>query len=102
MKRNKEFANRLHALTPKFAYVPQEDRFLMDPGPLKYRFNVIGVGVNGQEHIRVTLLDGRCTVHGVYDPNPSSVEGASGSRPSSPTSLWWCMRASRPPATTRR
>ncbi|MER3479096.1 MAG: gfo/Idh/MocA family oxidoreductase, partial [Meiothermus sp.] len=50
MKRNKEFANRLHALSSKFAYVPQEDRFLMDPGPLKYRFNVIGVGVNGQEH----------------------------------------------------
>ncbi|MDX2005025.1 MAG: Gfo/Idh/MocA family oxidoreductase [Meiothermus sp.] len=76
MKRNKEFANRLHALQPKFAYVPQEDRFLMDPGPLKYRFNVIGVGVNGQEHIKVTMLEGTCTVHGVYDPNPSSVEAA--------------------------
>lgn len=76
MKRNKEFANRLHALVPKFAYVPQEDRFLMNPGPLKYRFNVIGVGVNGQEHIRVTMLEGSCTIHGVYDPNPSSVEAA--------------------------
>ncbi|WP_299429525.1 Gfo/Idh/MocA family oxidoreductase [uncultured Meiothermus sp.] len=76
MKRNKEFANRLHALVPKFAYVPQEDRFLMNPGSLKYRFNVIGVGVNGQEHIQVTMLEGRCTIHGVYDPNPSSVEAA--------------------------
>ncbi|GEM86696.1 Gfo/Idh/MocA family protein [Meiothermus granaticius] len=76
MKKGKEFANRLHALVPKFAYVPQADRFLMDPGPLKYRFNVIGTGVNGQEHITVTLLEGRNTIHGVYDPNPSSVEGA--------------------------
>jgi myo-inositol 2-dehydrogenase / D-chiro-inositol 1-dehydrogenase len=76
MKRNKEFANRLHALQPKFAYVPQEDRFLMNSGPLKYRFNVIGVGVNGQEHIKVTMLEGRCTIHGVYDPNPSSVEAS--------------------------
>lgn len=76
MKRNKEFANRLHALVPKFAYVPLEDRFLMNPGPLKYRFNVIGVGVNGQEHIKVTMLEGSCTIHGVYDPNPSSVEAA--------------------------
>ncbi|RDI96053.1 gfo/Idh/MocA family oxidoreductase [Meiothermus sp. QL-1] len=76
MKRNKEFANRLHALSPRFAYIPPEDRFLMHPGPLKYRFNVIGAGVNGQEHIAVTQLEGRCTVHGVYDPNPSSVEGA--------------------------
>jgi len=76
MKRNKEFANRLHALSPKFAYLPKEDRFLMDPGPLKYRFNVLGAGVNGQEHIRVTLLEGSCTIHGVYDPNKSSVEAA--------------------------
>jgi len=76
VKKGKEFANRLHALVPKFAYVPQADRFLMDPGPLKYRFNVIGTGVNGQEHITVTLLEGRNTIHGVYDPNPSSVEGA--------------------------
>jgi predicted dehydrogenase len=76
MKRNKEFANRLHALQPKFAYVPQEDRFLMSPGPLKYRFNVIGAGVNGQEHIKVTLFEGSCTIQGVYDPNPSSVAAA--------------------------
>jgi predicted dehydrogenase len=76
MKRNKEFANRLHALSPKFSYVPQEDRFLMNPGPLKYRFNVIGAGVNGQEHIKVTLLEGSCTIHGVFDPNPTSVEAA--------------------------
>jgi predicted dehydrogenase len=48
----------------------------MDPGPLKYRFNVLGAGVNGQEHIRVTLLEGSCTIHGVYDPNKSSVEAA--------------------------
>lgn len=76
MQKNKEFANRLHALVPKFAYVPLEDRFLMNPGEVKYRFNVIGVGVNGQEHVKVTMLEGRCTIHGVYDPNPSSVEGA--------------------------
>jgi myo-inositol 2-dehydrogenase/D-chiro-inositol 1-dehydrogenase len=76
VKKNKEFANRLYALIPKFAYVPQEDRFLLSTGEAKYRFNVIGTGVNGQEHITVTLLEGRATIHGVYDPNPSSVEGA--------------------------
>lgn len=76
MKKNKEFANRGYALIPKFAYVPQEDRFLLGTGEPKYRFNVIGTGVNGQEHITVTMLEGRATVHGVYDPNPSSVEGA--------------------------
>ena len=30
-------------------------------------------GLNGREHIRVTLLEGRAAIHGVYDPNPGSV-----------------------------
>ncbi|MBF6594040.1 MAG: Gfo/Idh/MocA family oxidoreductase [Thermaceae bacterium] len=76
MRKNKEFANRGYALIPKFAYVPQEDRFLLSTGQPHYRFNVIGTGVNGQEHISVTMLEGRATIHGVYDPNPSSVEAA--------------------------
>lgn len=75
MKKNKEYSNRGYALIPKFAYVPQEDRFLL-ANQVKYRFNVIGVGVNGQEHISVTMLEGRATIHGVYDPNPSSTEAA--------------------------
>jgi len=75
MKRNKEYTNRAYALIPKFAYIPQEDRFLLST-EVRYRFNVIGVGVNGQEHVYVTMLEGRTTIHGVYDPNPSSIEGA--------------------------
>lgn len=76
MKRGKEYSNRAYGLIPKFAYVPEGDRFLLSSGPVKYRFNVIGVGVNGQEHIAVTMLEGRATIHGVYDPNPSSVAAA--------------------------
>lgn len=76
MRRGKEYSNRAYGLIPKFAYVPTEDRFLLSSGPVKHRFNVIGVGVNGQEHLAVTLLEGRATIHGVYDPNPSSVAAA--------------------------
>ena len=56
--------------------MPDEDRYLLSTGTPRYKFNVIGTGVNGQEHIRVTRLEGRATIHGVYDPNPRSIEGA--------------------------
>jgi predicted dehydrogenase len=53
--------------------MPQSDRYLFASEPPKYRLNVIGTGDNGSEHIRVTLLEGRATIHGVYDPNPGSI-----------------------------
>ena len=74
----KEFRNQVFARSPIFAYLPPEDRYLFAPREERYRFNVIGAGVNGQEHIRVTELEGRATIHGVYDPNPLSVASAQG------------------------
>jgi predicted dehydrogenase len=72
----KEHRTKAFTLNPDFSYLPDADRYLLSRGDARYRFNVIGTGVNGQEHIRVTHLEGRATVHGVYDPNPRSVEGA--------------------------
>jgi len=74
----KEFRNQVFARSPIFSYLPAEDRYLFAAGEGRYRFNVIGTGVNGQEHIRVTMMEGRATIHGVYDPNPLSVAGAQG------------------------
>jgi predicted dehydrogenase len=74
----KEFRNAVFARSPVFAYIPAEDRYLFAPGEERHRFNVIGTGVNGQEHIRVTGMEGRAVIHGVYDPNPLSVAGAQG------------------------
>jgi predicted dehydrogenase len=34
---------------------------------------VIGCGLNGNEHIFVTMLEGRATIHGVFDENPGSI-----------------------------
>jgi predicted dehydrogenase len=76
MKQGKEFRSKFLALRPHLNYLPDSDRYLFDVGRPIYKFNVIGAGVNGQEHIRVTLLEGRATIHGVYDPSPRSVEGA--------------------------
>jgi predicted dehydrogenase len=53
--------------------MPQRDRYLFSSEEPKYRFNVIGTGDNGSEHIRVTRIEGRGTIHGVYDPNPGSI-----------------------------
>lgn len=74
----KEFRNQVYARSPLFAYLPPEDRYLFAPVEPRHRFNVIGAGVNGQEHIRVTEMEGRATIHGVYDPNPLSVASAQG------------------------
>jgi myo-inositol 2-dehydrogenase/D-chiro-inositol 1-dehydrogenase len=72
----KEFRTKAFSLNPDFDYLPDEDRWLLGSAPPRHRFNVIGVGVNGNEHIRITHLEGRATVHGIYDPNPRSVEVA--------------------------
>jgi len=76
MKTGKEFRSRFFALRPHLNYLPEGDRYLSSIDEPKYRFNVIGTGTNGQEHVSVTLLEGRATIHGVFDPNPRSIEGA--------------------------
>jgi len=76
MTRNREQHAKSFTFDPGFNYLPDEDRYLLSNGTPKYKFNVIGTGVNGQEHIRVTHLEGRATIHGVYDPNRLSVERA--------------------------
>jgi predicted dehydrogenase len=63
---------------PKLGYLPANDRYLSKKESPKYNFNVIGTGIIGQEHIRVTELEGRGTIRGIYDPNPGSVEAAKG------------------------
>ncbi len=76
MKKGKELRSRFFARDPRFNYLPDSDRYLFSIDKPKYRFNVIGTGSNGQEHIRVTLLEGRATIHGIFDPNQPSIERA--------------------------
>ena len=73
MKPGKEIRSKFFARSPFFSYLPDSDRYLQRIDPPIYRFNIIGVGDNGQEHLRVTLLEGRATIKGVFDPNPRSV-----------------------------
>lgn len=76
-KKGKELKSNYIARNPKLNYLPDKDRYLSAIDEPKYRFNVIGTGNIGQEHMRVTMLEGRGTIHGIYDSNPGSVENAS-------------------------
>ncbi len=76
MKKGKELRSRAFALNPRFNHLTPQDRYLSQIEPPRYRFNVIGTGFNGREHISVTMLEGRATVHGIFDPYPNSVEAA--------------------------
>jgi predicted dehydrogenase len=51
----------------------EEDHYLFAREEPKYKFNVIGCGLNGNEHIYVTMLEGRAMIHGIFDENPGSI-----------------------------
>ena len=77
MAKGKEFWSRDFAGRYGHArLVAEEDKYLFATEPPRYRFNAIGAGTMGQEHIRVTMFEGRAAIHGVYDPAPLSVENA--------------------------
>ena len=57
MAGGKEFQSRAFSHNPCFSYLAIEDRYLFAQGEPKYKFNVIGCGLNGNEHIHITLLD---------------------------------------------
>ncbi len=62
------------SLDPRFSYLAKDDRYLFAKDEPRYKFNVIGCGLNGNEHIHVTYLEGRATIQGVFDENPGSIE----------------------------
>jgi len=76
MKMGSEFGINAVGDNIRFDYLPDEDRYLVAKGQPKYKFNIIGTGIIGQEHINITHLEGRATIHGIYDPNPRSIERA--------------------------
>lgn len=76
MKHGKELRMKDLANSPRFKYLPDSDRYLVAQEQPKYKFNVIGTGIVGQEHIDVTYLEGRASIHGVYDSNPRSIDVA--------------------------
>ncbi|MGB7340315.1 MAG: Gfo/Idh/MocA family oxidoreductase [Phototrophicaceae bacterium] len=73
MKKGKELRTKALSTSPRFNYLPDSDRYLVARTEASYKFNLIGAGIIGQEHTNITHLEGRATIHGVYDPNPRSI-----------------------------
>ena len=73
---SRQFKSRAFSLNPRFNYLTDKDRHLLSLEAPKYKFNIIGTGINGQEHIEVSYLEGRAGIHGVYDPHPASIAAA--------------------------
>lgn len=57
-------------------YLPKEDMYVYKKEPASHKFNVIGAGMIAQEHMRVTMLEGRAKIHGLYDVNANSIRQA--------------------------
>jgi len=77
MNARKEIGGRsLDTLAGHARLIADADRhFFRTPEP-QCRFNLIGCGTMGLEHLRVTHLEGRGAIHGIYDPAPRSIERA--------------------------
>lgn len=74
--KEEEYKGHFVSRHPRFGYLPESDRYLSSRVAPTYTCNVIGTGIIGQEHMRVTMLEGRATIHGIYDPNPLSIKQA--------------------------
>ncbi len=70
----KEIRVSFFARNPELGYLSEEEKFIFKKPTPRHRFNIIGAGMIGREHIMVTLLEGRATIHGVYDNNSRSNE----------------------------
>lgn len=57
-------------------YLSKEDMYVYKKEVPRHKFNVIGAGMIGQEHMRVTMLEGRAEIHGLYDVNEHSIRQA--------------------------
>lgn len=57
-------------------YLPEKDLYVYKKEKAKYKFNVIGSGMIAQEHMRVTMLEGRGEIYGLYDRSQHSVTQA--------------------------
>ena len=76
MQHGKEMRVTPYARNPAFSYLSEGDRYLFATDQPTHRFNVIGSGLNGMEHIRVTQMEGRAAIHGVFDTSPRSMVAA--------------------------
>ena len=74
--KDKELKGSFFADDQEAAYLTDDDKYFFTEGNPKYKFNVIGAGMMGREHMTVTMLEGRGTIHGIYDTHDLSIRNA--------------------------
>lgn len=75
-KRKTELKGGFYAENHSSEYLTDIDRYFFRKEEPRYRFNVIGTGMMGLEHMAVTMLEARGIVHGIYDTSSSSIGNA--------------------------
>lgn len=55
------------------SYLEEDDLYIYKRPEIRHRFNVIGAGMIGEEHIKVTMLEGNAEIYGIYDVNANSI-----------------------------
>lgn len=60
--------------SPSIDYIRPEDRHVFKRPNAAVKFNIIGTGMIGQEHMLVTELEGRAQVCGIYDTQANSID----------------------------
>jgi len=73
VKHGKEFRSLYLSRMARTGYLKEEEMYIFAPNEPKYKFNIIGTGMMGLEHLRCTYLEGRSIINGIYDPNPGSI-----------------------------
>jgi len=77
MHNNNSVPEKLMTYNPALMYLQDEDRYLTAKEAPAFVIGIIGVGINGQEHMRNVAFEGRAKVKGFYDKSPNSTEIAS-------------------------
>jgi myo-inositol 2-dehydrogenase / D-chiro-inositol 1-dehydrogenase len=69
-----EFKSRILSKDMRWKYLEEKDRYLSENPIPKHKFNFIGAGMMGIEHINISYLEGRGEVHGIFDPSSRVVK----------------------------
>jgi len=75
-KQKKEINSVVYSNFLNVDYLPQDDMYVYKKETPRHKFNVIGAGMIAQEHMRVTMLEGRGEIFGLYDVSEYSIKQA--------------------------
>jgi len=53
MEKGKEMRSRILSMNPVLQYLPENDRYIFAIDKPRYKFNIIGAGVMGLEHMKL-------------------------------------------------